>query len=157
MVNRDESQARELLRQRLLRRCPEWNGGIRVENSGEAPIVALEVPGHPGHRLSVAISGREATIAYDDGRPPGPAEKLLLWGSDPPADGVDAICGFVEALIRGEVALVRERVSGLIRILRGDKAESILRFVPAAELARWSARRRRRILRAWAWDPGKHL
>lgn len=147
-----ESQPAERLRERLESQHPGWRGRLRVDTDGAVQTVALDVPSHSGHRLAVEISPSEARVSYHDGLPPGPAEKQFIWANDPLSDGIEAVCRFVEDLTHGHVVLVRRRLSRLIRFLRMDEAESLLSFVPAAELAIWSSRRRGAIVKSWTWD-----
>lgn len=157
MASPSDPEATRLLRERIARERHDWDRHIRIEDAEGIETVALDVPGHPGHRLSVVISKTEAMVAYSDGLPPGPAEKLLVWGNADVSDGVEAVAGFLGRLFRGDVVLVRERASHFTRILRGDEVDSLLRFESASEITGWPARRRGKIVRAWAWSPDQRL
>jgi hypothetical protein len=148
-------EAARLLVDRLGREHPEWCRRLRVEEAVGEQVVKGDVPGRAGHELSVVLSDAEATVAYRDGLPPGPAEKLFIWGDAPASEGIEAVVRFVDDLIRGETVLVRERIPALARLLRRDGAESLLRFVTVAELADWPPRKRRAVDRVWAWDPDR--
>jgi hypothetical protein len=63
---------------RLAKTHPEWINSLRVDKPGDLPIVMLSIPHFPEHGLSIEVQRTEATVAYSDGLPPGPAERLPL-------------------------------------------------------------------------------
>ena len=148
-VNRETAS---LLCDRLAKSHPEWINNLRVDESAELPVVVLSLPHCPGHELSIEVQRTEATVAYSDGLPPGPAERLFVCATDTAEEGLDAVCEWIASLVRGEIILVRERLSRLVRFIRRQDCESLLWFVDGDEFKHWSLRRRRRVLRAWSWD-----
>ncbi|HYJ33584.1 MAG TPA: hypothetical protein VE326_10230 [Candidatus Binatia bacterium] len=114
--------------------------------------VRLPVPGRPGHELRADLYEEGATIAYDDGVPPGPAEKILVWGAASDGAILGAVIGALEEIFAGRVVLVREPLSGWVRFIRRQDCDSLLGFVPSEEFRRWPGRRRERLLGSWTWS-----
>jgi len=151
----DFDAAREL-RQRLLRRYPAWSHDLNMDSSGEVPILTLRLHHCPEHELAIEVRRSEATVTYNDGLPPGPAERLFIWDDDL-GDGLDSVCEFIAEFVRGGIVLVRERLSRLVRFLRRHDCESVLYFARASDIEQLSRRRRRRIYRVWPWDGAARL
>ena len=57
---------------RLVENHPEWIKNLRIDKSGDQPVVTLSLPHCPEHELSIEVRQTEATVAYSDGLPPGP-------------------------------------------------------------------------------------
>ena len=145
-------EAATVVHEALLRSYPEWTDKLRFDRSGDLPMLTLVSPHCPPHELSVEVCRTQATIAYSDGLPPGPAERLFIWNDAPLDEGLDAVRESVAALVQGKIILVRERLSPFIRLLRRRDCDSLLWFVANRDFERWSRRRRRRVQRAWSWD-----
>jgi hypothetical protein len=137
---------------RLRRSHPEWTGNLQVNKSGNLPIITLLLPHCPEHEFSIEVQRTEATVAYSDGLAPGPAEQLFVWGNAPLEECLAAVCEYICSLLRGDIILVREQISGVVQFLRRHDCDSLLWFVPSDDFKRWSRRRRRRVQRAWSWD-----
>jgi hypothetical protein len=152
MADPEDVNTAEQLRGRLLGDHPDWVDRIVLDCASERPLLTFAPPHWPEHRMTIEICRREATVAYSDGLPPGPAEALFIWGDAPTSQGIKAICSHVDALVDGRLVLVRERLSRVVQFLRRHDCDSLLDFVPKAELNRWSRRRRHRILSAWSWS-----
>lgn len=144
-----------LLQQWLLESHQEWAENLVVDLSGNLPILTLVLPHCPGHELSVEICRTEATVAFSDGLPPGPAEAVFVWGDDPLAKGVGAVREHIDALVQGKVILVRERIPRVVQIIKRHDCDSLLWFVQIDDFKGWSARRRRRALRVWSWNEAR--
>lgn len=136
----------------LLEAFPEWDEKLRLDRSGQLPVVAVSPSHFPLHVLSVEVGRAEAIVAYSDGFPPGPAEQILTWRDGPLDEGLRGVRQWIAALVRGEVVLVRQRLTPFVRFLRRHDCNSVLRFVARAEFESWPRRRQRRIQRAWSWD-----
>lgn len=149
-------EAVTLLRERLLKKYPEWTD-LRFASSGDVPILRLSLPHREDHELSVEVGRTEATVAYSDGLPPGPAEQLFIWNDDQLEEGLDAVCEHIAGLVRGEVLLVREQLSRFTQFVRRHDCDSLLWFVATEDFERWSRRRRRRVQRVWSWDGTQRL
>lgn len=140
-----------LLAQRLRALHPDLNPKV-TSSAPNHVSVRLPVPMHPGHDLRTDIYEEGATIAYDDGQPPGPAERMLVWGSASDGAALYAMMGVLEEVFADRFVLVREPVSGWVRFLRRQDCDSLLWFVPVEEFRRWPERRRKRVLGAWVWS-----
>lgn len=139
-----------LLAERLRTLHPELHPS--VDSAQVHMSVHLPVPGRPGHELRADLYEEGATIAYDDGLPPGPAEKILVWGTASDGAILYAVIGAMEEVFANRVVLVREPLSGWVRFLRRQDCDSVLGFVPLEDFRRWPKRRRKRLLRSWTWS-----
>ena len=141
----------EQLRNQLVGSHPEWADSLRLDTSSDLPILRLPLPHSPTHELTIEVQRTEAIVFYSDGRPPGPAEELFAWGGQYSLnEGLDAVCVHIDELVRGDVILVREQLSGIMQILRRHERDSVLCFVERKDYERWSPRRRQRA-RVWSW------
>jgi hypothetical protein len=152
-----DANAARLLQERLLESHQEWSENLFVDLSGNLPILTLVLPHCRKHELSIEICRTEATVAYSDGIPPGPAEAVFVWGDDPLGKGLDAVFEHIAALVQGKVILVRERLPRVVQFVRGHDCDSLLWFVPIDEFKGWSSRRQRRVLRIWSWDEARQF
>ena len=62
---------------------PDWAESLEFPVAGENSLpedcwFGVIPPRHPTHRLYVAALGNSVEVRYDDGEPPGPAERTLV-------------------------------------------------------------------------------
>jgi len=148
-----DREIEEAFWKRLLQRQPRWAGHVCRDDSKPWCRVSLVPPRWPRHALYLGdLDSASATVCYDDGSPPGPAEAHFDWSNpDNTSSAIDVMCDYAEDVIHGRTILVRKRLSRLSQFFRRHDCDSLLRFVERESFERWSDRIRRSILRAWSW------
>lgn len=124
----------------LVELVPAWEEDLRRREPGPDGVevfLSLPVPDHPPHRLDLRVMATEVEIAWNDGEPAGPAEKLFIFGESERAEAHRVVADLVAELIRGELLVVRQRT---VRLLRPEGA-SLPSFVRPEELGRIDPRR----------------
>jgi hypothetical protein len=117
---------------------PDWAGALEFPESRQDSIqedcwFCVVPPGHPTHRLYVAALGDSVEIRYDDGEPPGPAERMLVRLDRDPAAVAEGVVAFVRDLTSGRVVVARERLDWFGRLIRRD-CKSLVWFREASDL-----------------------
>ena len=125
----------------LVRRALPDVGNTAVlpsEKNGDAGewSFCIVPPGYPSHRLQVDTRGDSVEVRYDDGEPPGPAEKLWVGLDKEPAAVAAEVIGFLRELMSGRVVVVRERLGPVSSRLRSDRCKSLAWFRGVDELRR---------------------
>src|SRR5262245_14327166 len=143
----EQTLTRALL-ERFHKRWPELASNL---TSDEYDFELL-VPGRPEHRLYIDIHTGEATLSYSDGLPPGPAEQMFVWESLDDAGAAEQVLNVLATFVQGDLIVVREPLSSVVRLLRGHDCDSLLSFARAHDLADWPPSRRHRVIAAWSWN-----
>jgi hypothetical protein len=99
---------------------PDWAESLEFPEAGEGSgqedcWFNVIPPRYPTHRLYVAALGDSVEVRYDDGEPPGPAERMLVHLDRNPAAVAEAVVAFVRDVMSGRVVVVRERLGLLTR------------------------------------------
>lgn len=121
----------------ILEAFPDWAGTFEtyeIAEPDEDAWFGVAPPNHPGHRLSVVMRGNSAEVRYDDGEPPGPAEKLFVDMDREPVAVADAAIAFIHDLMNNRILVVRERLGVITRFIRRDRAQSVPSFRQSSEL-----------------------
>lgn len=105
-------------------------------------------PTHPTHRLYIVTRYNAVEVRYDDGEPPGPAERLFADLDEDPAGVAAGVVEFVRDIIVGNVVVVRERIGRIATLLRTDHCGSLARFERADVVHR---HRSTAIVAVYAW------
>jgi hypothetical protein len=87
-------------------------------------------------------------VDYDDGEPPGAAEKCFFFETSDDDENVEAIMGFVEEIVSERILIVRERLSRIWRWVHGHDCDSLLRFKDRSDPI-LSTRRRLKSTYSW--------
>ena len=126
------------------------------EGTGDAAnwSFCMVPPAHPSHRLQVVTRGNSVEVRYDDGEPPGPAEKLWVDLNRGPAAVADEVIRFLRELMSGRMVVVRERLGPVSSRLRGDGCKSLAWFRHLDELSR-ASRSDLLAIHSWTGDLGK--
>ena len=112
----------------ILQAFPEWESALECSKDAICDCsFSIVPPAHPAHRLSLVIQGNSVEIRYDDGNPPGPAEKLFVELDKHSVEVAEAVVAYLQDVISGRVVVVRKRLSRWIRWLRKD-CDSMARF-----------------------------
>jgi hypothetical protein len=155
MVNREDlNETAQVLLDMLLAEFPGWTELVEPYSATDDPEaesgnVRLVVPSlaHPGHDLEIALRGNAVQVAYSDGRPPGPAEHLVLI----PAGAATAACigvrDFVRDVIEERRVIVREPLGWVARALRRDGCTDLPWFRSVDEVT--AAPRRYPVVYSW--------
>ena len=149
----DESGVREtldLLSRALMRRFPDWSSELSSPERDpytERMWLHISVPGRQTHTLSFMIGGNEIEVHYADGEPPGAAERLFVFQDAQRAEAIESVADFVSKVVQEHVAMARERLPRLIRFIRRDDCDSLLRFMPPEE----ATQKRKRMRAIYSW------
>jgi len=163
MVKRGHlNDSAKVLVEELLAAFPSWDQflsdyGPADDTDAEPGSVqlAVPIPVYQDHTLRILLRGNSVEIAYDDARPPGPAEKLFIFEPPELRPAARAIADFLQQLLAEEIVVVREPLGFLGRLLRRDCTD-LAWFRGAQELAATSARRYTKVY-SWrgtkSWPP----
>jgi len=120
---------------------PEWEQYASIlgpeDHADAAPgsvQLSVPVPASAQHRLLIRQLGNTIEVAYDDARPPGPAEKLFVHFDEAPREVARAVVGFLKDLVSENIVVVREPIGPFVRFLRRDDAVGFARFLARSEL-----------------------
>lgn len=141
-------QAASELAALLVELVPAWEEQLRNREPGsdaDEVCLSLPIPDNPPHRLDLRVMATEVEIAWDDGQPPGPAEKLFIFDASERAEAHRVVADLVADLRAGEVLVVRQRLGRF----PGPEGGSVPSFVRAEELAGIDPRR---IAAVHCWD-----
>lgn len=119
---------------------PSWEqyaspADVHREASPGSIQFSIPVPASPRHRLRIYQLGNSVEVAYDDGHPSGPAEKLFVSFDEKPKEVAQAMVRFLRALVTEEVVVVREPLGPVTRFLRRDACDDLPRFIATSDLA----------------------
>jgi len=107
-------------------------------------------PTRAGHRVDVIQRANTFEVAYSDGLPPGPAERLFVFGgSGQRREAVEALVAFLEGLFAGRVVVYRERLNAVAKLLRRRDCDDLLWFAAPEEI---TPRKRRGITALYDWS-----
>ncbi len=145
----------QLLAQAMLERFADWGRWARPYGPEDDPAadpesVSFEVPSptHHSHSLRILLRGNSVEVHYDDGSPPGAAEKLFVFETGEEGSAFAAVVAFVADVVDERVVVGRERLSRLTQLLRGRDCADLPRFFHREEL---SGRVRRKLTSVVSW------
>ena len=81
----------------VLAAFPEWASTLEAPVLGDLAgdcSFSIAPPACPSHRLYIVTRGNSVEVRYDDGQPPGPAEKLFVELDRNPAEVAESVIAF---------------------------------------------------------------
>jgi hypothetical protein len=147
-------------------RYPAWASYARAYGPDEDPCaepgsVCFEVPSpaHDGeHLLGIYLRGNTIEIAYEDNRPPGPAEMQFVFLDPDKTEPLEAALAFVADIMNDRVVVGRQRLPALVRLFRGRACADVPRCLRWEHLTE-QERRKLWSIASWTgfYDTDPHL
>lgn len=129
-----------ILTANILEAFPEWAASnragrpTRATSSDDETIFEVAPPAHPAHRLKVVLRGNAVEVRYDDSQPPGPAEKMFVDFDRHPQRASQDVVAFLRDFTEGRIVVARSPLGLLVRLMRGERCQSLAAFRSAREI-----------------------
>ena len=155
----DFNEAARALMRAILTDHPAWEAHVfpyGPEDDPEAKDrsvrLSIPAPAAIAHRLEIVQRENTIEVAYDCGRPGLRAEQQFVSGDDDLAEVIVEVQTFVNRLCAGELVIVEEPLTRMVRALRSDGVSELAWFRTAAE-AKAARPGRYAAIHAWTVDP----